>query len=719
MADLNFAAALTAATPDQFFRLEQDAGRATHFTDVDRLAVSVLTAALSGNKAVDITPGRRGEKHGDILRLPTLTKADRDFINRNFALSVQQSRGSWLLPEQASLKTAAMNLPAYLRHSPWYAITLSADDNARVSLDSTPDAPVTWAVLSPLFDILLAPVTKRAAGSTQPPEEQRLTWATIMETYEHLGIQPDPRISVFTYGGGWSGLDRTGQGQARVALLDALASNDLSRIVARFRAKRVQTLVSATVKKSKKGTPLARQVLTKSLQGVLSAYFGGDWLAFLGHLGMAPNPNEEIITALPEPKLYVGGSTKAADVATQLGLDTDDVHAILAAFMGQTTSVSPVERRVDTLNRWWTEFDDLHARQVPGMPSLWGLVEDAPYTIGYGQGPTPQLFRQLLTPNLVNDVNHLWDGVTLARWPTAIVSEPYPHKLMAETLGPAATFWHGVALTAWYVCEGPYSRTPLPGLRNYYERDLAGLTDAGTPIHDSLFAELESAERHLGPPRDLESHVQELPLPNRSIGIRMSGGGQRRDGFEILRDIITRHRHGWTRRYFADYLQHRWNHELGTVTRELHRHIAAKGKAPTFRQFAKIASPAANHWFNGDLSGLYTAIGEKAPATPKRVDLLPTGAHDFVDAVYTTLGGERYDEHLRITDFPAADRYRQQARLAAASVYYLQITEALGRTPEPAEFNANRHEWEWAGGIEAGWPIYQNAIEKVRADNRG
>ncbi len=79
------------------------------------------------------------------------------------------------------------------------------------------------------------------------------------------------------------------------------------------------------------------------------------------------------------------------------------------------------------------------------------------------------------------------------------------------------------------------------------------------------------------------------------------------------------------------------------------------------------------------------------------------------------MGGERYDELLRITDFHAADRYRQQARLAAASIYYLQLTEALGRVPEPSEFSANRYEWDWAGGLDRGWSIYERAIEQARS----
>ncbi|MGH8603964.1 MAG: hypothetical protein ACREXR_14705 [Gammaproteobacteria bacterium] len=36
--------------------------------------------------------------------------------------------------------------------------------------------------------------------------------------------------------------------------------------------------------------------------------------------------------------------------------------------------------------------------------------------------------------------------------------------------------------------------------------------------------------------------------------------------------------------------------------------------------------------------------------------------------------------------------------------------------PKPTEFGANRHEWEWAGGLDKGWRIFQNAIEQVQSN---
>jgi hypothetical protein len=717
MVDSNLSATLAVASPDQFLQLEWEHGLAHDgLAKIDHIATNLIAAALSGRSLVNIARTKRGNKNSDVLTL-SIPATERPFIDQTFGLSKQQARGAWFLPEEVSLKASTVNLPAYVRHLPWHAMTLAGEDVARTRLGSTSDALLTWALLIPLFNTLLAPITERAVGSTKSAEDQKERWAEILDTYHHLGIRAASEIERFAYRGGWSELDRTGQVQARTELLDTLACHDLGQIASRFRALQLQRLVAATVKKSSRGTPLARQVLTKALQPILAAYFAGDWLEYLNYLELRPNTNEEIITALPTPKLYVGGSSKAATIAAEQDIDLDDVNAMLAAFMGQNTSVSPVEQRVDALTRWWSEFGVIHARQTSAMRPLWGLVQDGPYHLSREpRVPDHQLYQSLLSSQLIVDVDRLWDGVTLMRWPNAIVSEPYPHKLMAETLGTAVTTWHGIALTAWYVCEGPYSRTTLSGLPDYHAKHLAELAAAGTPIDIGLFTELQHAENRLGPPEYLETHTQEVEAAaGATISIEFSSGGQRRDGFEILRDIITRHRTMWTEQYLQDYLRQRWNHELTHVARELHKFHAAKGKAPTFRQFARFAATAANHWFNGDLASLYTAIGEKAPATPRRVDMLPIGAHEFVRSVYMELAGKPYTEELRIDSAVTTRSLEQVTRLAEASVYYIQVAEALGRPPEPKEFGINRYEWDWAGSPTLGWPRYQQAIEKTRS----
>ncbi|MFC8262669.1 hypothetical protein ACFUNF_34910 [Streptomyces sp. NPDC057291] len=437
----------------------------------------------------------------------------------------------------------------------------------------------------------------------------------------------------------------------------------------------LQALMAAFAKKAKNGTVLARRVLTRTLQPAVSGYFAGDWLAVLDYLQAVPHPDEEVITALPQPRLFVGLSAQAASMAAEQGIPEEEAHAMLAAFLGGPTSQSPVEERVAALRDWWTAFDRLHAVQAPGMRPLWGLVNDGMDVPGSNYGPySPQLYREALPPDVTDQVDRLWDGVTLKRYPGSIVSNPRPHQEMASAFGPAIDFWHGLALTVWFVCEGPYSRTPLSEAADYDSRPVAALTAAGTPVEPVLFEELRRAERRLGP----EKSLTDPTIYRASV---------RREGFERLRNIITRHRRAWAEAHLEGYLRHRWRSELEDIAHAQHRVVAAKGRPPTpptLTQFAQFAAPAANHWTGGDLGALYTAIGEPAPAQQQRPDrLLPRDGFDFTQRLYQALGGLPVDDDMRLNNPEETRRHWFLGRLATEGLIYLQLQEALGEPPGP------------------------------------
>jgi stress response protein SCP2 len=461
---------------------------------------------------------------------------------------------------------------------------------------------------------------------------------------------------------------------------------------------------------------LARRVLTRALQPVVSAHFAGDWLAVLAYLRVSPHPDEEVITALPEPRLYVGMSSQAAGVAAEAGIGEDEVQAMLAAFLGTDSSASPVEERVAAMRGWWAGFDEAHARQSPGMTSLWGLLDEEVMSLSStGWGLTPQLYLQALPPEVLEQVARLWETVTLQRHAGSIVSNPQPHRTMAEAFGPAADFWHGIGLTAWFVCEGPYSRTTLSDAESYYDRQLAALRTAGCPVDSSLFEELRAAEPRLGP--------SESVFDNRSTPIESEDGlvtvtigmsrGSRRKGFELVRDIVTRHRRAWAEQHLDAYLQQRWRSELEEVAHQHHRSVAAKGRPPTLLQFARFAAGAANHWTGGDLGALYTAIGEPAPSRQERPARLLTGdGYDFARWVYRELGGKPVARDTWTTD-PDPNGTRRQwdlERLATESLRYLQLQEALGQPPTAKQFGTHRFTWPWPGEEAEGWPLLQRAI---------
>ncbi|TWD29707.1 stress response protein SCP2 [Streptomyces sp. T12] len=702
----------TQADPGEALRLEAAAGQQQRFAELDALAARLLGAALAGQPLATVTPGR-GRDTPDRAEVTALTPAEAALCAGFFSVQEQHKRGAWYLPEKLSVKAGAVNLPHLLRERPGHALTLAADETARLTAVEGADTILLWALLVPLFETLLQPVRLRAAGDIFPPTQQQRFWTVIEERYRLLGIG-DGALEAFRYGGAWPTLDRAGQQQARLELLDTLAAADLVQLVARHRIQQLQALMSGFAKKARAGTALARRILTKELQPVVSAYFAGDWLAALDYLQAPVHPDEEIITALPEPRLYVGTSVQTADVAAEAGIAEAEVQAMLAAFLGGGSSVSPVEERTAALRRWWAGFDQAHAVQAPGMPSLWGLVDEELMSLSRTeQGFTPQLYQQCLPADVLDEVGRLWATVTLQRYPGRIVSNPRPHRIMADALGPAGEFWHGVGLTAWFVCEGPYSRTTLGRADRYYSKSLAALRAAGCPVDPSFFRELAAAEQLLGPEEDITdstSSTVEIPYGQVIFTSGMSGR-TRRKGFEGVRDLITLYRRAWTEQHLATYLQHRWRTELESVAHQLHRHVAAKGKPPTLTQFSRFATETANHWTGGDLGALYTAIGEPAPSEQERPAHLLTGdGYDVARRVYRALGGEPVDHDTWLNRPEETQRQWQLGRLAAESLRYLQLQEALGQPPTAKQFGAQRLRWPWPGEEAEGWPRLQQVL---------
>ncbi|MDZ4057827.1 MAG: hypothetical protein U1D69_12885, partial [Polynucleobacter sp.] len=178
--------------------------------------------------------------------------------------------------------------------------------------------------------------------------------------------------------------------------------------------------------------------------------------------------------------------------------------------------------------------------------------------------------------------------VMLPKWPDRIVTEPFPHSVMASTLGPALKFWNGCALTAWFLCEGPYSRTDMEGLAGYHAKELTRLEQLGTPVDPKLFADLIKAQAKLGPPTPIES-----TRSSQNVGHGMSVTfsthmGMRRSGFTQLRDIITKYRGAWAQQHLPQYLRALWESEIQEAERAYNLLLNQKGKPPTARACRQI-----------------------------------------------------------------------------------------------------------------------------------
>jgi hypothetical protein len=298
---------------------------------------------------------------------------------------------------------------------------------------------------------------------------------------------------------------------------------------------------------------------------------------------------------------------------------------------------------------------------------------------------------------------------------------------MLETFGPALRLWHGVALTSWFVAEGPYSRTTLAELAAYHRQDLAGVSALGCPVDQQLFADLVDAEKVLGeatPLTEADARGRQDGFPLRVSVIV----GSRRSGFESLRDIITRHRRVWAEQFLYRYLRELWRTEIYSCGREYSRLYEELGKAPTIRRFSRHAEAPANHWFCGDVSALYTAFGEKSPVSPVRVALLPHNLQGFMWAVFVSLGGRRTSWSQLASTIVAGQREQQDAewrvhldrqRLAEACIQYVQLREAYGEPPSLAQFGKSRFASRSAfldADVDRAWDRFSSVVERVLAE---
>jgi hypothetical protein len=317
---------------------------------------------------------------------------------------------------------------------------------------------------------------------------------------------------------------------------------------------------------------------------------------------------------------------------------------MLAAFWNQETATSPLHRRAEILKGFWDEFDRLHSQQKPGDRSLWGLVDERYLTFSeaFGESSRPELYRELISPSIIEEIDTLWGTCVMPRYPDRIVGEPFPHALMAEAFGPALTVWHEVGLTTWFFSEGPYSRTDLAGLGARCADDLQVMDQLDTPVPAELFDELKALQKSMPEPEtEYEEISSEEVAPGISMTFQIGGRQVRRGGFEQSRDIVSRYRRQWAEMHLETYLAARWRTELRGTARSYSLMREDKGKAPTAKQFAKHAAPAANHWFGGDVSQLYSALGEKAPVKPVREGWFPDNRLGFAWSVYRALGSSR------------------------------------------------------------------------------
>ncbi len=719
------------SSPIALLELERVSGKTELFTEVDALVANVLVRSLRAEYVVETKKGL----HGDSVSITGLEGDSKDTLDRWFSVVSQHARGAWFLPEKMTLKPGLASLPWTFATYPRYATGIVWEERAGVVPVDCPDAVPIWSIFQPLFEQLFAPIELRGRlVGTKSAEDQLAAWVEVDEIVAALGLELGDEFAVLRYGGGWGQLRAPEQLAAKQRLLAAMAFQANEQMAPRYRAYRLAPLIARYYSKAKGGQALRKAVLTRVLEKTLAGFFCGDWLRFLHYIEESPHPNEEVTTAIPSTDVFVGGTKSATAIAADLGLPADEVQRALSTYWVTSAdrapvSISPVEERVGVLTTYWGHFDEIHSRQAPGMPSLWGLIEEHRWELpAEWEEPdarwSPGCYRTLLPDTLLADIARLWSPTMLARWPERIVTEIFPHAALAEAFGIGLRFWQGVALTAWFVCEGPYSRTDMAGLTTYYADALSQLEAMGCAIDSTLFVELIEGEARLGP---------EVPIRTEKTSVEVQPGvrteialisATRRAGFEGLRDIITRHRRAWAERYLGEYLKARWDTELREAARHHSEAIAERGKPPTPKQFAKQAVLATNHWLGGDLSAFYGAIGEKSAVHPVRVCLMPPDRGRFASRVFEGLGGQRFVRHIVVANREEGhaqaeeqDRHTKLGWLAEQSLHYIQLEEALGRPPELKEFGTPGFEYRGSvlsNDTETAWEKYAAVIKAAR-----
>jgi hypothetical protein len=695
-----FGARYAAASVDK--RLVMDVERREQFATVDRVLQRLISTALSGERIARLDPSS-GRRSDEIELLIDLSVEERNAVDAHFDIAAQEKRGSWHVPADEKLSLGLMHLVYWVRKNPRLVLNLAEVDSASPTFGNTPVAVAIW-VLEPLFEQLYLPLRLRSGKwlGTKTPDQQEKQWLVADPLYEALGLDLDA-LKPFRPGQGWSKRTQEEIVAARQALIESWrhAPEDVDR---RYRSFRLGQLVERYYSKAKDGKATRKQVLTGPMGRTLTAYFGGDWLGFLAYLGEEPHSDEQVIQALPKTKIVAGTSERTAEVAAAAGVSPEQVQEMLAAYWQQTTSASPIEQRVQAIKRYWKEFDRLHAEQRIGMPSLVSLSQDfGPYVLSLVEGREEELsINEALPADLIGDIHRLWDTAVMPRWPERLITQISPLGAMVQAIGPALRFWEGAALTAWYMSVGPYSRTTLAELADYHERELEALEELGCPIPDQALQELRDAERLFGPEKPAEEEISS----EGGFTITMSSGITR-EGFEPVRDIVTRHRRAWTDEYWDKYVRARWESDLRAVGDEYHRQTAKRGKPPTLKQFAPKAASAANVWFAGNLSSVYAAIGAKSPVDPSPQRLLPDDRRAFAERIFTRLGGKpqkgEYDPEWG--DFIS---------LANESLIYVQYWEAMGHPPELK--NVGRHRFErrhqvLADDVDEAWLIFGEVIQ--------
>lgn len=708
------------ADADAFLEEEERLGLTDRFQQVDAILDEAVAAALSGQRILDIAVRKSGPS---LLKLATLSREQRTWLNATFSKAAHEARGSWYLPDVIKVNAGAFVLVEALLAQPRFAASVIAGQSAKGDPQSG-EAVFIWAALDPFFEALAVPLNLRShrAGTMKSAERTRV-WSTFDSLAESLGLA-DEAIRVFRSNDSWTNVSPREHEERRMRLGEALRGHAAHTLGRRYRAHLLHMLIERYYAKAKKGHPTKTQAITRAYERALTALFGGDWLAFLEYLDEEPPESDKVITALPDPKLLLGGEVE-----------------------------SPIKERERALRRLWEALDDLHARQEPTLlpPSRYPLAEDwgddsaedadSEFDLSWESRTFLDELRDVtlageqlragstavrLPAEVVHEVEDLWGTKTIERYPQAVVTNLQPWTEAQLTLGPALAFWQGLLFSIWSNFEEDYDDRTVGALGAQFRQERRQLAALGFPIDDSLFERLIELEDSLPPPQEV---VLSEGSPHEVMGIELRvvmTSGRRRPGFAAMRDLVTEYRRAWANEHLDAYLARLCQDSLRDVADGINRHRAAKTKDPTARQLSGIATETANQWCAGQIGLLCAAIGEQDTLHQAYTPRVPPNRRAFLLRLFAVLGGELIpkidyaedDAETQQAKQRIADRQRGIGELTIGALRVLQLEEALGTTPTLKQYGTGAFQryasrvWE-TGSVEDEWDRYLAAVRQA------
>jgi hypothetical protein len=563
-------------------------------------------------------------------------------------------------PPSGGVDLTAIRLPELVRTDARWAMAVGGD-RSYLELGSL-DAVVCQRLLAPVLSELALVLRLRAGEGPRTPGGRADRLERCRNAHRALGFDVtliDPLLD--------PSLDADGVVTARTALVEswATAAGDIGERALALLCAHLACVYYGKARKD--GRIEAARVLNRGTTELLEATLG-EWSALVAYLG------EELAEA------------DAAPIAIpELNLPAEAPPAVAG--------------RLAALREWWQMYDARHAALQPGDRSLWGLV---PTRWDYGNPDDADregLDRRALGAELTARFEALWGWQVLDRYPQAFVRQPRPLAVVAELLEPAASFWDDLALTAWYLCFGRYSRRTLDELDEHQRDVRAELAELDAAVDESIYGELAQAGaghrwlfEQAGPGVSISISVDEesgeVTLEDEQLG----GGGQP-DGpavFVALRDVISRHRRRWLDTSLHAHLDALWRRDVGTAAEAYWKRYQGRGRAPTLRQALPDIRGAARRWFGSDYGELARFLSLDGPITtsPTRSPRgLPDDLTDLRAEVAKALGSH---------GTPTDDRRRRELnlyRLAGLAEQVLVAWQAAGSAPSrtgvmPASYGA-------------------------------